>query len=295
MSTTASLRVVSPRRPLGTRIVDLWRFRELLVGMVRTQLKVKYKNSFLGFFWSMLNPALYLVVFYVVFVIVFRSQQPLFPIFLLSGLLVWNLFSTGLSGATGSIVANGSIVKKVAFPREILPLASVGAALVHFFLQSIVLVGALAVFRYEISWSYLTLLPFALVVLLLFSAALGIFLSAANVYLRDTQHFLELLLLAWFWFTPIVWPFKTITEGNENLEPLFMVNPITDIVLIFQRALYNKTSYVNNEGKTIELLPAEGLAWYGARVAIVGVVAAVLFIGALAFFGKAEGNFAEEL
>ncbi|MGH9181961.1 MAG: ABC transporter permease, partial [Acidimicrobiales bacterium] len=144
----------------------IWRYRELLAGLVRKELKVKYKNSALGFFWSMLNPALYLVVFYVVFVKILRAGIPEFPIYLLSGLLVWNLFSTSLSAATGSVVGNSAIVKKVAFPREILAMASVGASLVHFFLQAVVLLGALAVFRHTPSFTYMALLPVALVTLL---------------------------------------------------------------------------------------------------------------------------------
>ena len=106
------------------------------MGLVRKELKVKYKDSSLGFFWSMLNPAMYLVVFYVVFQIILGSGIPFFAIYLLSGLLAWNLFSGSVTGATGSIVSNGSLVNKVYFPREILPLATVGANLVHFFLQT---------------------------------------------------------------------------------------------------------------------------------------------------------------
>src|SRR5207248_4697248 len=124
-------RVVSARINLRQRFRDIWAYRELLGGLVRKELKVKYKNSVLGFLWSMLNPALYLVVFYVVFQLILKNGIPQFAIFLLAGLLVWNLFSTALPGATGSVVGNSGLVKKVAFPREVLALSSVGAALVH--------------------------------------------------------------------------------------------------------------------------------------------------------------------
>src|SRR5438067_3151417 len=190
-------RVISARTPAWRRIFELFRYRELLVGLVRKELKVKYKNSVLGFFWSMLNPALTLVVFYVVFQIFLKSGIPNFAIYLLSALLAWNLFSTGLPGATTSVVANAALVKKVAFPREILAISSVGAALVHFFLQSIVLVLALLIFRYSVSDKFMVLVPIALLVLLMLTTALGVLLAAVNVYLRDTQHLLELALLAW--------------------------------------------------------------------------------------------------
>ena len=208
--------------------------------MTRKELKVRYKNSVLGFAWSLVNPLLYLVVFYVVFQVILQSAVPSFPLFLLSGLLVWNLFSTGLAGATGSIVANSGIVNKVSFPREILPLAAVGAALVHFFLQGLVLVVALLVVRWDVAWTYMPLVPLALIGILLLAGALGILLSALNVYLRDTSHFLELALLAWFWITPIVYPFMTIGSRGGWQTKLYMCNPVTPVVLVFQRALYAK-------------------------------------------------------
>ena len=119
------------------------RYHELLVALVRKELKVRYKGSTLGFLWSLLNPLLYLAVFYYVFEVVLEAGIPNFAIFLLSGLLAWNLFSSSLLTGTGAIVDNGALVKKVYFPREILPLANVGASLVHFFLQLIVMAFAL--------------------------------------------------------------------------------------------------------------------------------------------------------
>src|SRR5262249_4220032 len=113
MTSTATerpTRLSTARVGLWERLGEIWRYRELLVAFTRTELKVKYKNSVLGFAWSMLNPALYLVVFYVVFQLILGSGIPSFPIFLLSGLLVWNLFSTGVSAATGSVVANARLV-----------------------------------------------------------------------------------------------------------------------------------------------------------------------------------------
>ena len=290
-SDTSSTRVISSRVSVRQRLTDIWRYRELLVGLVRKELKVKYKNSVLGFMWSMLNPALYLVVYYVVFQLVLKAGVPNFAIFLLSGLLVWNLFATGLPGATGSIVGNAAIVKKVSFPREILAMAAVGAALVHFFLQATVMVLTLAVFRYPPSPSYLLLVPVALFALLLFTSALGILLAAVNVYLRDTQHLLELALLAWFWATPIVYPYRLAADKLENLDWVYRLNPMTPIVLTFQRAIYNETT-----PNGMAVLPTGvGHGWYLAQLGGVIAVSAVLFLVALRVFGRLEGNFAEEL
>ena len=286
------IRVVSPKIGVLTRLGNIWVFRELLVSLVRKELRIKYKNSILGFVWSLLNPALYLVIYYIVFQKILKNNVPLFAIFLLCGLLVWNFFSNALSSATTTIINNAGIVKKVAFPREILALASVGAAFVFFLLQAIVLVLALLVFQVAPALSYLWLIPFSLVALVLFAGALAVALSAINVYLRDTQHLLELVLLAWFWATPIVYPFQElgVRLSQKHLLWLYFVNPVTVIVLTFQRALYAILGDASGP-----ILPNYSPLWYAVQILIVIAVSAVLFIGALALFGRLEGNFAEEL
>ncbi len=282
-------------------MADIWRYRELLGNLVRKELKVKYKNSTLGFLWSLLNPILYLVVFWVVFDLVLGSGIEDFPIFLLAGLLPWNLFSTSLGSATSSVVANASLVNKVYFPREILPLAGIGAALVHFFLQAVVLIGALAVFRYAPAWEYLPVVVLALAVLLVLGAALGIALAAINVYLRDTQHLLELVLLAWFWITPIVYQYKLLSDKLQEKSVLLLVNPMTSLVLAFQRGIYNRVGGPTTGGRfggatqSSGILPDASMLWYLRNVAVVGVVSVALLVGALWLFGRLEDNFSEEL
>lgn len=295
--------VVRARLGLGARAARLLGYRELLVGMVRKELKVRYKNSVLGFAWSLLNPLLYLVVFYVAFDLILGSAIEHFEIFLLSGLLVWNLFSTGLGAATGSIVANAGIVNKVSFPREILPLASIGAALVHFALQALVLGVVLLVLRWDVAWEYVPLLPVALVALLVLTAALGVLLSAVNVYLRDTQHFLELGLLAWFWMTPVVYGFMTIGGREGAGKALFMANPVTPVVLVFQRAIYARLDTgggssapraLSGEGVTA-ILPPWTWGEYALYLGLTFAVGLVLLAVGIAVFGRLEANFAEEL
>jgi ABC-2 type transport system permease protein len=244
----------------------------------------------------MLNPALYLVVFYVVFQIFLKSGIPKFAIFLLSGLLVWNFFSTALMGATTSVVTNAALLKKVSFPREVLPLAPVGAAIVHFFLQAIVLVLALAAFRYEVSLKFAVLLPPALLVLVLLTAALGILFAALNVPLRDMQHLLELTLTAWFWMTPIVYPYRLVADRIEGKEWLMFLNPVTAIVVAFQRAIYNRVEAVSADGNVTHILPVEtSLNWYLLHIGVVALVSLGLLAVSLTIFGRLEGNFAEEL
>jgi ABC-type polysaccharide/polyol phosphate export permease len=303
-TTTDGARVVRSRVRLRERVARLWRSRELLVSMVRTELKVRYKNSALGFAWSLLNPLLYLVVFYIAFDLILGAGIPAFPLFLLSGLLIWNLYSAGLGSATSAVVGNAGLIKKVAFPREILPLAGIGAALVHFFLQSLVLAAALAVTRWDIAWSYLPLLPLALVALLILCAGLGILLSAINVYLRDTQHFLELALLAWFWMTPIVYGFMTIGGRGGWGKYVYMANPVTPIVITFQRALYAKVDtgttttsggVLKNAAAATQILPNWSVGGYLLYVGYTAAVGLVLLLIGISVFGRLEANFAEEL
>jgi len=268
----------------------VWRYRELLGNLVRKELKIKYKNSYLGFLWSLANPVLYLVVFYVVFQLILQSGIPNFAIFLLSGLLPWTFFSQGVSGSTTSIVENASLVTKVWFPREILPLAAIGAAFVHYLLQTLVLLGALVVFRWAPAWSYLPAIPLALIVLVVFTCAIGVLLAAVNVHLRDTQHLVELLLLAWFWMTPIVYAYETVAPRLGSWAWIYLVNPMADVVLTFQRVFYGRV-----DSPSGPVLPDAGLGWYMRNLAIVGAGSTVLLVFALWLFGRLEGDFAEEI
>lgn len=308
-------RVVSARVALPARLAQLWQSRELLGFLVRKELKVKYKGSALGFLWSMLNPAIVLGVYYVVFKYFLHSAIPDFALFLFSGLIVWNFFGASLQGSASSVVGAAGIVKKVAFPREVLPLAQVGTALVFFGLQSLVLVIFLAGFQFAPAWRYLPLVAFGLVDLVLLAAGVGIFLAAVNVYLRDIEHLIAVLLQAWFWGVPIIYSFDTIygltTRHHIHwLLDLYLADPITPIVLSFQRALYGHVTYAvtaiapaNVHGlfklvKSTTVYPVlAGYPYHFFVELLLLVLAASLAIlfGALTFFGHVEGNFAEEL
>lgn len=293
---------ISKRPGAIQRMRDVWRYRELLTNLIRKELKVKYKDSILGFLWTLLNPALQLVVYSFAFGVLFKSGIPLFAIFFICGLLPWTFYTTALTSGSASVVANAQLVNKVWFPREILPLASVGAAMVHWFLQSIVLVVALFVVQRSPDWAYLPLLIPAVLVLVTFSAALGIMLSAINVYLRDTQHLLELVMLAWFWATPIVWPYPLIGQRlAEHGLPFYLgfINPITPIVVTFQRALYHEWVWsgtkIINGGPVTGAVPEGSVWWYLRNLVFIGIGAVVLLWIALSVFGRLEDNFGEEI
>ncbi len=298
-STRDKLHVVAAKVGTGRRLTLLWEYRPLLMSLVRKELSVKYKNSVLGFMWSMLNPALTLVIYYFVFQKVMKNGVPQFAIYLLCGLVVWNFFSTALMGATASVVGNAGIVKKVAFPREVLPLSAVGSSFVFLLLQGLVLIIALVIAGDVPAFSFLPVLLFSIVVLVVLSSAISIFLSAVNVYYRDTQHLLEILLMAWFWATPVVYPYQLIAAplARHHLLWLYFINPMTSIVVTFQRTLYTLVSPPESSPThtIINILPNESVGWYAGELTIVLVVAVTLFFLALRVFGRMEGNFAEEL
>jgi ABC-type polysaccharide/polyol phosphate export permease len=281
---------------LRSRLADIAAYRELLVNLVRKELKVRYKNSVLGFLWSLVNPAVTIAVFSIIFSVVLPNSIPDFALFLMSGVLVFNMFQNGTSAAVGSVVANASLVKKVWFPREILPLASVGSTFVDFLLQSSVLVVAFAVVRWHVGWAYLPLIPLAIVVALIFTTALAIWLAAVNVKFRDVQHFLSIALMVWFWGTPIIYGYEQVAHrlSRVHLTWLPLVNPYAIVVMSFQRALYNHR--VVRTGKTTTaLLPTHGYGWYVGMLLVVGGVSALLLLGAMRVFHMLEGDFAEEL
>ena len=287
--TSSEIRVVEPHTRLTGRVLDLLRYRELLVNLVRKELKVRYKNSLLGFAWSMLNPALYLVIFYIVFTRFLGSNIEFFPIYLVSGLLAWNLWSASLGGSVASILGNASLVTKVYFPREILPLSTIGASLMHFFFQFVVLILALAVFRYSVGLDALLLIPMALIVELVLIVGVCLIVSVLNVYFRDVQHLLELVLLAWFWMTPIVYSVTVVQRPDMPgwVFRVYLLNPMTHIVLAFQRGIYGDVKGVSVAGAS--------LWWYVRNLGFVAAGAVVLVVVGWAIFRALESRLAEEL
>lgn len=280
-----------PRMRVKERFRELFAHREVLVNLTRKELKVRYKSSVLGIVWSMLNPLLYLAVFFIVFTYFLPNGVPDFWAYLLSGLLAWTLFSTALAGATSSVVGNGPLVTKVAFPREILPLSAVGSSMVNFFFQFIVLLAVMIAFAYPFVGPALVLLPLALGTLLVFTVAVGFAASAFNVRYRDTAHLVELALLAWFWLTPVIYPATKVLEQGQLAWRLYQLNPLVTVTLGFQRALYGARHLEDGRG----VLPDPGIAWYAVRLGLVGMASVVLLYLTWRLFYRRSGDFAEEL
>jgi ABC-2 type transport system permease protein len=270
---------------------------ELLAELVRKDLKVKYKNSALGFVWSLANPLLYLAVFTLVFEGFLRNGISWFAVLFMSGLLVWSFFNLATLSATGAVVGNANLVRKVRFPRIVLPLSSVGFAGVHFVLQMLVFLVFLVPFYPQAFGPQLWLAVPALAVALTFTVALSLLASALNVRYRDVEHLLEIALLAWFWLTPIVYRVALVQEqfGKASwLFKVYMANPMSAVVVAMQRAIYRSPVSVKG-GRLLQVLPADGYAFYLRWLGVAAVVSVVLLGVGLWTFRRLQADFAEEL
>jgi ABC-2 type transport system permease protein len=297
----ALVRVGSPRG-FAASIGEIWAFRELLGNLVRKELKVKYKDSFLGFLWSLARPLFLLMIYWLIFGKFLQAGIPDFAFYLFSGLVAWDFFSSTLGAATTSIIANAGLMKKVYFPSEILPLAAVGAGLVHFALQMVVLFGVLVAFGYDFWGPNLLLLPVAFAALVLFATGMGLLLAAANVYLRDVQHLLEVFLLLWFWLTPVVYPINLALDAlarhkflGFRLSSIYLLNPLTNVVIGFQRAIYKHVVVADSGGRSVAALFQASYGSYLRRLGTVILLSSALVWFAQRVFARAQGNFAQEL
>ncbi len=227
------------------RIAELIQYRELIRNLVIRNLKVRYKNSVLGVLWSLLNPLLMMVVFTIVFTLMIPNRDlPHYPVFFLCGFLPWSFFASSMTGASGSIVDNASLIKKVYFPREILPLAEVMSNLVNFLLALLVLFAMLLVFNIRLTPAAL-MLPLIILTQMMFTLGMALLLATANVFYRDTKHILEIVLQAWFFLTPIFYPINILPDSKAILGVVVNIqiwlrrlNPMASLVASYQDALY---------------------------------------------------------
>ena len=241
----AEPRAVRRRVSLIQHVQELWRYRELTLNLVIRELKARYKNSVLGFVWSLLNPLGMMLVFTLVFtVMVPSSDLRNYPVFFLCGFLPWQYFTTAVMSGMQSLVNNSNLVKKAYFPREVLPTSSVLANLVNFLLALVVLFGALLVTNTHIS-SYIWLLPVVVLIQTCFVLGVALILSTLNVFYRDTGMIMEVVLQAWFFLTPIFYPIEALPRSVElagftlNLHRMmYILNPMASLIAAYRDLLY---------------------------------------------------------
>jgi ABC-type polysaccharide/polyol phosphate export permease len=222
------------------KLGELWESRELLANLVSKELKIRYKSSVLGFLWSLVTPLLMTAVFTVVFATFLRISlgEGNFATFFLAGYLVWTFFSNSVNSSVGAIVSNGALVRKVYFPREILPLSLVFSQAAHFLL-ALVATSPLFVYYRGFHLELLPALGLSLVLLIGFTAGVSMLFAAVNVSFRDLQELTQVLFLAWFYATPVIYPLVFVSDPTaRHFLPLILANPLTWYVELFHQILY---------------------------------------------------------
>jgi ABC-2 type transport system permease protein len=273
-----------------SKLAELSQSRELILNLTLRELRGKYKRSFLGWTWSLLNPLSTMLIYSLVFGVILKVQIPpgqpsglqLFPLFLLCGLLPWNFLANGMTGGMETLVGNANLIKKVYFPREVLVLATVNSWAFSFCIEmSVLAVALLVVGNMVLPW--LPLVIVVMVIEMVFVTGVALLLSVLNVYFRDTRHLIGILLSLWFYLTPIVYP-VTLVPTHAHIfgvgipaRTLYSVNPMVGFTEIYRNLLYDLR------------FPSWGQLGY-----VVVVAAATLAFGAFVF-GRLEGRLAEEL
>lgn len=254
-------------------IVDLYKYREFLKTCVLKDFRGKYKKSFLGVLWSFINPLLQLLVYSLVFSFIMKSNIENYTVFLVVALIPWTFFSSTLVQSTLSIVGSAGIVKKVYFPREILPISTVTSNLFNFLISCIIIVAALLISGVGLSF-YILLLPLVVIVQYILLIGLTFIVSSITVYIRDLEYFINVLMMLWFYLNPIVYSIDFIPQ---KWLPIFKLNPMLHIINAYRDILFYK--------RLPDMLNL--LIWF-----IISLV--IMFVG-YKIFKKLEKRFAEEL
>ncbi len=238
-----------------TELAEVWRFREVLLNLVRRNLKVRYKNSFLGFFWSLLNPLMQIGVWWFVFVLIMGNTEENYMALLITGFLPWLFFSTVILDSTACVTQEMALVKKAYFPRTILPLSAVISNLIHLLLAFVVLLGLFAVWHVDVNVHYWLVIP-ATLLIALFAYGISAMTAAWSVFYSDVKFIVSNLLGLWFFLTPVLysvggflnpanaqklqthgWLGPLLSRGLDGLRKVYMADPVTVGILGYRSAL----------------------------------------------------------
>lgn len=257
----------------------------LLKQLVKTDFKLRYQNSVLGYLWTLLRPLFLFVILYVVFVVILKTggDIPYFGVYLLLGIIIWNFFVEVTNNSVGAIVAKGDILRKVNFPRYVVVLASSLSALINLSLNLLVMSIFIWIAGAQPN-QFALVMPLLIVELFLFSLGIGFFLSAAYVKFRDLNYIWEVLLQAGFYATPILYAFSFVYNKSPTVGKIIMLNPIAQII---QDARYG---LVTNQTDTISTVFGSPIAY----LVPIGIVVVTVIVAAI-YFRKQSPSFAENV
>ena len=252
---------------------NLYNYRELLKTNVQKEIRGKYKNSFLGVLWSFLNPLLQICVYALVFPLILKVEHPNYVIFLCVALIPWTFFTSCIQQSASTMLQNGNIIKKVYFPREILPISVVTSGTINFLISTIIIFAFLLIFGLGIT-KYVLYFPIILIIQYFLQLGISLILSSVTVYLRDLEHLIGVALQLLFYATPIVYAAEAIPE---DFKFIIEYNPMTYIINGYRDIFYNQTS-------------PDMLA-----LGILFIIAIALCVVGYLIFNKLQKGFAEEL
>lgn len=253
---------------------ELFNYRQMIYSLVRKDLRGRYKGSVLGFFWTFLNPLLQLVVYSIVFSTIMRIDVDKYYLFLFVALIPWIFFSSALTGGASSILAQKDMIKKIYFPREVLPIAYVTSCFVNMLLCFIVIFVVVIVSGVGINVAALCCLPIIMIVEYVLALGFALISSAITVYFRDLEHILGIVSMAWMYLTPIMYSQDMIPE---QFDFVMRINPMCHIIIAYRDILYYK------QVPQIETL---------ANATILGIIFMVI---GFFVFSKLKKHFAEEM
>jgi lipopolysaccharide transport system permease protein len=278
MTTTAAptpTKVIEPASRVGLpNVRELWHYRDLFIQLARRDISVRYKQSAVGVLWAILQPVLLGIVFSVFLgnlANVPSGNGVDYPVFALSGMVMWLFFANSMSLASTSTVASAELISRVYFPRIIIPLAAVVQPAFDFVFALVVVFIAMAVYGVEVGPQIL-LLPLLIPLALAVALGLGLWLSALHVRYRDVQIIIPFIVTVGLFITPIIYPFDLVPD---NLQPLYALNPMVGVLELYRWMLFDSTP------------------WPGEIVFIPLVAGAVLLLGGAVFFQRAERSFAD--
>lgn len=236
---------IKPKEKFNLGISELWQYRELFYFFTWRDIKVKYKQTILGFFWAILQPFLMMLIFTFFFSKVFDNNSILvpYPVFVYCGLIIWNIFSGGISGAGNSMVSNTNIIKKIYFPRLIIPVSSVLVSLFDFLMTLVIFTGMLIYYDVNVSFlNMIVFIPLGIILALIATLGLGTLLAALNIKYRDFRYIIPFMIQAMLFLTPVIYP---ITTNNLLYKYAFSTNPMYAAVELFRHSVTNAPLEIN--------------------------------------------------
>lgn len=218
-------------------IKEIYKYREMIFSLVRRDLRGRYKGSILGMFWTFLNPLLQLVVYTFVFSVVMRNGIKDYYMFLFVALVPWMFFSTSVTGGSSCILLQKSLVQKIYFPRQVLPIAFITSQFINMLLSFIVVLFAIFIGGKGVNIIAIYYLPFIMITEYILALGIALLTSALTVYFRDLEYILNIVVMAWQFLSPVIY---SIQQVPESLRTLFMMNPMSSILNAYRDILYYK-------------------------------------------------------